>query len=162
MIGVLLCLVVPACGGDGGGGNAKTKAGAVTPKPLSPGRFQVPEYAFTTRAGAARTEVTVDGKRLSGRGQLLVVVRVRLGNRQRRRLVVGQMNADLRASHKRYAPILADGREATEPIFAETTVPSGRSISSRLVYRVPRRALKGARLAVSDPKRHQAFQLALF
>jgi hypothetical protein len=160
-VALMALCALPACGGDDEGkGTAEAKAD--TPAPRATSRFQTPEYAFTTRAAAPRSDLTVGGRKLSGRGQLLVPVRVRLANRQHRRLTIGQMNADLRSQKKSYAPILADGREQTEPIFAETSVARGAAASSLLVYRVPRGALSGVRLSVTDPARHQSFKLVLF
>jgi len=160
--GASTCVLLASCGGDGKGDDHKSDPVAKSPTPHAAGRFQTPEYAFTSRAEAPKTGATVGGKRLSGRGQLLVLVHVRLENRQPRRMEVGQLNADLHASGKPYGPILAHGREATEPIFEATSVPTSKAISSVLVYRVPQKALAGARLSVTDPLRDQAFKLVLF
>lgn len=159
LLGASLCLVLPSCGGSGDSGEARTQTKALSPHS---GRVETPEYAFSTRPRAPRSRVTLGGKRLSGRGGVLVVVRVTLANRRSDRLTVGQMNASLRSAGKSYAPILADGRTATEPAFAETSVAPSKVIGSVLVYRVPRRTLPNARLAVTDAVRHRSFTLAVF
>lgn len=73
------------------------------------------------------------------------------------------MSADLRDRRGRsYEPILADGREATEPLFAESTVPPSRLIDAELVYRLPVGAIAGADLRVTDPLRRQSFSQSVY
>jgi hypothetical protein len=157
-----LAIAAGGCGNDGD----DAKKAPVKPKPPAPhtaGRFESPQYIFTSRALPATKELTVAGKRVSGGRDYLLVVRVRLVNKKHTPLRVGQITADLRASRGRsFAPEFADGREATDPMFAETTVPASRSIDAELVYRLPLSAIAGADLRVTDPLRHQSFEQSMY
>jgi hypothetical protein len=73
------------------------------------------------------------------------------------------MSADLLDRRGRsFEPVLADGREATEPLFAESRVAPSGSIDAEVVYRLPVRAIAGADLRITDPMRKQTFELSVY
>lgn len=156
-----IAMAIGACGG--GEDDDPVDRPLKPPRPHTGGRFESPHYVFTSRGRPAARRVTVSGKRLSGRRDYLLVISVRLLNRQRTRLQVGLMSADLLDRRGRsFEPVVADGREATEPVFAELSVAPSGSIDAELVYRLPVRAIAGADLKVTDPIRRQTFELSVY
>jgi hypothetical protein len=160
VIGATLAIAMGACGGEeDDGADRPTKP----PGPHTAGRFESPQYIFTSKGRPPTRRVTISGKRLRGGRDYLLIVRIRLANRKRTPLQVGLMSADLRDRRGRsFEPVLADGREATEPVFAEPTAPPSSSIDAQLVYRLPLRAIAGADLRVTDPVRKQTFELSVY
>jgi hypothetical protein len=152
---------VAACGSEAG--DYRPAPTLKRPAPRAEARFAGSHYVLTSAARPPIKRVTVGGSRLDGGRGWLVVVRVRLQSRLDTPLRLGLFSATLRARGGRsYEPILADGRETTKPAFLRPVVPASGAVEADLVYRLPRGAIAGSALAVSDPARRRSFRLRLF
>jgi hypothetical protein len=157
----MLAVVGPACGDDDEEADTNGRPAVASPGPG--GRVETPHLIFEAKARRPVEQLTVGGKRLDAGAERLVVVRLRLTNRRPSPLRVGQLEADFEPRRgPSYPPLLADGREATAPVFAEPLVSPRGTVTSTVVYRVPLEAIAGADLQVKDPVRRQRFELSLF
>jgi hypothetical protein len=158
---VTIALTATGCGGggDSGGGSSPPKGRDVA---IAAGRVETPSLILQIGRRPARHRIELDGKRYAARRGWLLPVEVKLTNRRKRKLAVGQMSADVVNGGTRYSPIYADGRSAAAPIFTETSVPAGAAANTLLLYRLPRRTLPKASIRVLDPARGATYNLRLF
>jgi len=156
--GLLACAVALAVLLGAGGGEA---AAADLPKPLA-GRFETPSYVFTVRAREPVKKIKLGSKRLRGGKSWLVVVRVRMRNLRHGRLKLGQLSAALEdRAGRSFAPVFADGRELTDPLFAKPAIRPRKALNALVVFRLPRASLEGADLQLRDPERGHSFELSV-
>jgi hypothetical protein len=155
-----IALVAAGCGGGGDSSTTVPKGKDVARGAV---RFETPDLVLDAARRPARHRIILDGKRFRARHGWLLPVEIRLTNRRKQRLTVGQITATVTGHGGQYAPIYADGRATEAPVFAERTVPRGEAANTLVLYRVPRKALMPRTfLRVRDPVRAAAYKLRLF
>jgi hypothetical protein len=155
-----IALVAAGCGGGGDSSTTVPKGKDVARGAV---RFESPDVVLEAARRPARRRITLDGNRFRGGHDWLLPVEMKLTNRRKRRLTVGQITATVTGHGGQYVPIYADGRATAAPVFAERSVARGEAVNTLVLFRVPKKALRPTTfLRVQDPERGAAYKLRLF
>jgi hypothetical protein len=153
-----LAVAVGGCGGSKDEGPVRGKDSGI-----GAGRVKTRDIILESARRPPRHKIILDGQRFSAGRRWLLPLELKLTNRRKHKLVVGQISAQLiDAKGRRYSPIYADGRRAPAPVFADRSIRPGEAVHTLVLYRVPKAALRASKVRVRDPARTQQFDLSVF